>query len=72
MEIKKALGARIREIRNSKELSQEYLAYLADLDRTYITSVENGKRNISIVNIQKICKALGMPMSKFFSAKDFN
>lgn len=72
MDIRKIIGWRIRHIRNSKDLSQEALAHLADLDRTYITSVENGKRNISIVNIEKICKALDISMSKFFSAKEFS
>ena len=66
------IGARIRQLRNAKDLSQEQLAHLADLDRTYITSVENGKRNISIVNIEKICKALEIPITKFFSSKDFS
>jgi transcriptional regulator with XRE-family HTH domain len=70
--IKTAVGARIRQFRNAKGISQETLGHLAELDRTYITSVENGKRNISIVNIQKICKALDISISKFFSSPDFN
>lgn len=72
MNIKVIIGDRIRQLRNAKAISQEELAHIAGLDRTYITSVETGKRNISIVNIQKICKALEVPMSKFFSAKEFN
>ncbi|HET9137143.1 MAG TPA: helix-turn-helix transcriptional regulator [Candidatus Kapabacteria bacterium] len=72
MDIKIFVGSRIRQIRNTKGISQEALGHLAELDRTYITSVENGKRNISIVNIQKICKALGISISKFFGTPDFN
>jgi len=72
MNIRVLIGARIRQLRNAKDLSQEQLAHLADLDRTYITSVENGKRNISIVNIEKICKALEVPINKFFNTKDFS
>jgi transcriptional regulator with XRE-family HTH domain len=70
--IRLKIGTRIRQLRNAKGISQEALAHLADLDRTYITSVENGKRNISIVNIEKICKALEIPINKFFSGKEFN
>ena len=58
MDIKLLVGKRVRELRNSIGISQEELADLADLDRTYITSVECGKRNISIVNIEKLANAL--------------
>lgn len=47
-------------------ISQEKLALLAELDRTYITSVERGKRNISIINLEKIAKALNVKMGAFF------
>lgn len=64
--IKEKVGNRIRELRNNARLSQEKLALLADLDRTYIASVESGKRNISIVNLEKIIKALDCTFSVFF------
>lgn len=51
-------GKNLKAIRSSKNLSQEKLALLADLDRTYISSVERGKRNVSLINICKIAKAL--------------
>jgi transcriptional regulator with XRE-family HTH domain len=70
VEIKTLVGTRIRQLRNAKGISQEELGFLANLDRTYITSVENGKRNISIINIEKICKALDIPVNKFFSPFD--
>ena len=66
MNIKEALGKRIRFLRNQLGISQEELADRAEIDRTYITSVECGKRNISIVNIEKISKALGVTLSEFF------
>ena len=56
--IKQIVGNRIRELRSNAGLSQEKLALAANLDRTYIASVENGKRNISIINLEKIIKAL--------------
>ncbi len=64
--IKQNVGNRIRELRNEAGLSQEKLALAADLDRTYIASVENGKRNISIVNLEKIIKALDCTFAIFF------
>ena len=47
-------GERIKQLRLSKGLSQEKFAISIDMDRTYYASVEKGKRNISIVNIEKI------------------
>jgi transcriptional regulator with XRE-family HTH domain len=44
---------------------------VADLDRSYIASVENGQRNISIVNIEKIATALGVTIKEFFKSKTF-
>ena len=67
MDIKLLVGKRVRELRNSIGISQEELADLADLDRTYITSVECGKRNISIVNIEKLGNALQLSLKEFFS-----
>ncbi len=67
MDIKIRLGMRIKELRTQVGISQEKLADIANLDRTYITSVEKGKRNISIVNIDKISTALGVSLKEFFS-----
>ena len=66
MNIKEVLGKRIKPLRNELGFSQEELADRAGIDRTYITSVECGKRNISIVNIEKIATALGVTLSKLF------
>lgn len=63
MEITKALGETIRDLRTKQSLSQENLADLTDLHRTYISSVERGKRNISIRNLEKIAKALKVKIS---------
>lgn len=64
--IKQKVGARVREFRNQKGLSQEKLALAADIDRTYIASVESGKRNISIVNLEKLIIALDTSFAEFF------
>ena len=66
MDIKILLGQRVKELRQKAGMSQEELADLAQLDRTYITSVERGKRNISIVNIEKLSKALKISLKNFF------
>ncbi|WP_440448276.1 helix-turn-helix domain-containing protein [Ruminococcus sp.] len=67
MDIKLSVGKRVKELRNKLGISQEELADLAGLDRTYITSVECGKRNISIVNIEKLAKALKVSLAEFFT-----
>ena len=69
MSIKEDVGNRIRDLRNKKGLSQEALAHEAGLDRTYITSVERGKRNISICNLERITIALNVNLSDFFDFK---
>ncbi len=71
VEIKSKIGNRIKELRDVKQMSQKDLAYASDLDRSYIASVENGQRNISIVNIEKIANALGENLTTFFNSKIF-
>lgn len=66
MDIKIWVGRRVKELRNKLGISQEKLADLVGLDRTYITSVECGRRNISIVNIEKLAKTLNVTLSEFF------
>tara|TARA_B100000795_G_scaffold255474_1_gene227155 strand:- start:509 stop:730 length:222 start_codon:yes stop_codon:yes gene_type:complete len=60
MDTQKIVGASVRRIRQSKKLSQEKLAYLSELDRTYIQSIEKGKRNISVKVLFQISKALNV------------
>ncbi len=64
--IQELVGKRIREIRKEQGFSQEELAARAELDRTYMTSVECGRRNISIVNLHKIAEALGVTLEEMF------
>lgn len=60
-------GSKVRRYRLKKKLSQEKLAELADLHRTYIGQIECGKRNVALKNIDKIAKALGVNISNLFS-----
>jgi len=71
MDIKQKVGLRIRELRKQLELSQESLAYKAEVDRTYMTDVENGRRNVSLEILEKIIKALEVSLTEFFNSKEF-
>lgn len=64
MNINQKFGQRIKETRKAKGLSQEKLANLAEIDRTYLPEVERGERNISLVVAEKIANALGEKLSK--------
>lgn len=59
-------GKKVRELRKQRGLSQEALALLCDLDRSYIGGVERGERNISLINIYKILNALDISINEFF------
>ena len=71
MDIRNKIGIRLRELRNAKGLSQEKFSFVCELDRTYIASIEQGKRNVSIANIEKISKALDITVYEFFNANSF-
>lgn len=58
------LGKNLRSFRLNKELSQEKLAELTGLHRTYIGGVERGERNISLVNLVRIARILEIPVAE--------
>lgn len=64
--ITEKIGMRIRELRKDTGLSQEKFAAKIGMDRTYFASVELGKRNISIVNLEKIADGLSVSLSELF------
>lgn len=66
MDIQKAFGKKVQELRKQKGVSQEKFALSIDMDRTYLASVEAGKRNISIKNIKKISDGLDISLSQLF------
>ena len=72
MGIKAKVGLRIKELRNKIGISQEALANKAEIDRTYVTDVENGRRNISIENLEKLVNALQIQFKDFFDNPNFN
>jgi len=63
-DIKKALGDKVKKIRQKKKFSQEDLAFESGLHRTYISDIERGSRNVSIKNIEKIAKALNVSLKE--------
>lgn len=62
----KDFGKRVAELRGKQKLTQEQLADLVDLHRTYIGFIEQGKRNPSISNVNKIAKVLKVSLSELF------
>jgi DNA-binding XRE family transcriptional regulator len=68
MDIQAKIGVRIKEIRNERNLTQEAVAWSADIDRTFMNHVENGKRNLSIKSLEKIVvQGFGMSIQDFFN-----
>jgi transcriptional regulator with XRE-family HTH domain len=73
MDIQVKIGLRIKEIRTEKNLTQEAVAFKAEIDRTFMNHVENGKRNISIETLEKvICHGLEVTLKEFFDTDVFN
>lgn len=65
--IEQKVGNRIKELRNKLGISQEELGFRSGVHRTYIASLEVGKRNISIATLEKIVIALEVSFSEFFN-----
>ncbi len=68
-DIKVLFGQNLRKIRIGKNISQEELAFRSGLHRTYVSSVERGERNISLENIEKLARALEIPMNDLMPEK---
>lgn len=66
MDLKEKFGLKIRMLRELKGYSIEYLANIANIDRTYISDIEKGKRNISLLIIEKLAKALEVKIQELF------
>jgi len=63
-------GNRVRKLRKAKGLSQEAFASLCGLDRTYISGIERGVRNVSLVNLGLIAEALGISLSELMQGME--
>ncbi len=60
-------GVRVRELRHQAGISQEELGHRAGLHPTYVSSVERGRRNVSLVNIHALADGLAVPVGLLFS-----
>ena len=65
--VKELFGDRLRELRKAAGFTQEELADAAELDRSYVGSVERGERNLSIDNVCRLAEAIGVSPAEFFS-----
>jgi transcriptional regulator with XRE-family HTH domain len=72
MDLKTQIGLRIKELRTEKNLTQEEVAWQAEIDRTFMNHVENGRWNVSIGTLEKICIGLDVSLKKFFDSDFFN
>ena len=66
------IGARIAQLRHQRGLSQDALANLINISRSYLAEVETGKRNASIRNIARIAQGLNMTLAEFFDSSVFD
>lgn len=64
--VKRQFGARLRQLRKARGLSQEAVALSCDLDRSYLGAIERGERNVSLVNIHRVARALRLNVAEFF------
>lgn len=58
-----ALGEAIRRVRQSKDISQEKLALLAEVDRSYVGRVERGDNNVAVLTLSRLARALGISLA---------
>lgn len=63
-DIRKRIGERVRKLRKEKEISQEDLAFRSELHRTYISLVERGESNLSILTLERIANGLGVDIKE--------
>jgi transcriptional regulator with XRE-family HTH domain len=66
MDIRELFGQKIKSLRIEKGLSQEALSFKANIDRTYMPGIENGKRNVSLIIIEKLAIALEVDIKDLF------
>ena len=71
MDLKEKIGVRITELRKAKNLSQQKFAYEADLERSFLSHIEKGRKNISVETLQRILEGLEIPIKEFFDSEIF-
>ena len=71
MDIKEKVGIALREVREKKRISQQELAVRSTVDRTFISHIEKGRRNVSIETLAKLLDGMNMSFKDFFKQKLF-
>ena len=71
IDIRVRVGLRIKQLRAATNMTQDRLAYTIDISRSYLAEVETGKRNVSMINLERICDGLGVTLEEFFSDELF-
>ncbi len=66
-DIRERFGQRLREIRQERGLSQEELAFKAGVHRTYVSSAERGQRNVGLINVERLARALDIHIGELFT-----
>jgi transcriptional regulator with XRE-family HTH domain len=72
MTTQEKIGVRIAELRKGKGLSQQKFAYEADIERSFFSHIEKGRKNISVDTLERIFTALGVSFKDFFNTDLFN
>jgi transcriptional regulator with XRE-family HTH domain len=65
MELRKVFAKNLKQLRTAAGLSQEELAFRADIDRTYVSALERGIYNASVITIERLADALGVEPAEF-------
>lgn len=71
MKLQELVGERITHLRKERQLSQQKFSYDANIERTYLTHIEKGRKNISLSTLEKIMNGLEITPKDFFNTKEF-
>ena len=71
IDIRMRVALRIKQLRAERNVSQDKLAYAIGMSRSYLAEVETGRRNISMINLERVCGGLGVSLEQFFSDELF-
>jgi transcriptional regulator with XRE-family HTH domain len=69
MDVRDRVGRNVQRIRREREFTQEDVSHRANVHQTFLSGLENGKRNVSIVVLERIAKALGVDIAAFFEKR---
>ncbi|TPN28362.1 helix-turn-helix transcriptional regulator [Mesorhizobium sp. B2-3-3] len=72
MDVRERVGWNVRRLRVEKGMSQDHLAYAAEVERAYVGYLERGKRNATISTLEKVAKVLGQDVSELFAIPPTN